>query len=146
MTDTYGGLTAEEWRGKAPVATMSHQEFSQAGRGGMSQALDEIDRLRDDLTAADLVISRLNSGAELQSLMAISNAHLEDLAMFKALAEKAEAQRDALKEALGDAADELEAVSIALQQLMPQGQQSITSASVLGWAHKARAALEKING
>ena len=49
--DTYGGLTAEEWRGQTPVATMSHQEFSQAGRLGMAEALDEIDRLKAEVAA-----------------------------------------------------------------------------------------------
>lgn len=39
----------------------------------MSDAADEIARLRGDLEAADIALSRLNSGAELQTLMAENN-------------------------------------------------------------------------
>jgi hypothetical protein len=50
------------------------------------EAADEIERLRADLADADRVIMRLNSGAELQAIMAAHNDALRE--------------RDALREAL----------------------------------------------
>ncbi len=40
----------------------------------LAEAADEIERLREALRLADLTISRLNSGAELQALMVQNNA------------------------------------------------------------------------